>query len=79
MKIALKHQFDDATGKLMRSIHKLSLRQRLVIYTGITPFNFPAMVPIWIFALAIACGKVRLRDGLWQKALARAHTVTIGS
>src|SRR3954453_4324957 len=33
-----------------------SIRQPLGVVAGITPFNFPAMVPIWIFANAIACG-----------------------
>jgi malonate-semialdehyde dehydrogenase (acetylating)/methylmalonate-semialdehyde dehydrogenase len=32
------------------------LRQPLGVVAGITPFNFPAMVPIWMFANAIACG-----------------------
>ncbi len=33
-----------------------SLRQALGVVCGITPFNFPAMVPMWMFPLAIACG-----------------------
>jgi malonate-semialdehyde dehydrogenase (acetylating)/methylmalonate-semialdehyde dehydrogenase len=33
-----------------------SIRQPLGVVAGITPFNFPAMVPIWMFANAIACG-----------------------
>jgi malonate-semialdehyde dehydrogenase (acetylating)/methylmalonate-semialdehyde dehydrogenase len=33
-----------------------SLRQPLGVVAGITPFNFPAMVPLWMFPLAIACG-----------------------
>jgi malonate-semialdehyde dehydrogenase (acetylating)/methylmalonate-semialdehyde dehydrogenase len=33
-----------------------SLRQPLGVVTGITPFNFPAMVPMWMFPVAIACG-----------------------
>ena len=32
-----------------------SLRQPLGVVAGITPFNFPAMVPMWMFAVAIAC------------------------
>ena len=32
------------------------MRQPLGICVGITPFNFPAMVPLWMFPLAIACG-----------------------
>jgi len=33
-----------------------SMRQPLGVVAGITPFNFPAMVPMWMFAVAIACG-----------------------
>jgi malonate-semialdehyde dehydrogenase (acetylating)/methylmalonate-semialdehyde dehydrogenase len=33
-----------------------SVRQPLGVVTGITPFNFPAMVPMWMFPVALACG-----------------------
>lgn len=33
-----------------------SLHQPLGVCVGITPFNFPAMIPLWMFPLAIACG-----------------------
>ncbi|MEV5479735.1 MULTISPECIES: CoA-acylating methylmalonate-semialdehyde dehydrogenase [Streptomyces] len=33
-----------------------AIRQSLGVVAGITPFNFPAMVPMWMFPLAIACG-----------------------
>lgn len=33
-----------------------SVRQPLGVCVGITPFNFPAMIPLWMFPLAIACG-----------------------
>jgi malonate-semialdehyde dehydrogenase (acetylating)/methylmalonate-semialdehyde dehydrogenase len=33
-----------------------SIRQPLGVVAGITPFNFPAMVPMWMFPIAIACG-----------------------
>ena len=32
------------------------LRQPLGVVAGITPFNFPAMVPMWMFPVALACG-----------------------
>jgi malonate-semialdehyde dehydrogenase (acetylating)/methylmalonate-semialdehyde dehydrogenase len=37
-------------------IDNWSLRQPLGVCVGITPFNFPAMVPLWMFPIAIACG-----------------------
>ena len=33
-----------------------SLRQPVGVVAGITPFNFPAMVPMWMFPMALACG-----------------------
>jgi malonate-semialdehyde dehydrogenase (acetylating)/methylmalonate-semialdehyde dehydrogenase len=35
-----------------------SIRQPLGVVAGITPFNFPAMIPMWMFGVAIACGNV---------------------
>ena len=32
------------------------MRQPLGVVAGVTPFNFPAMIPLWKFAPAIACG-----------------------
>ena len=39
-------------------VDSYSLRQPVGICAGITPFNFPAMVPMWMFPIAIACGNV---------------------
>ena len=49
----LKGQYSDNVGG---GIDNWSLRQPLGVCAGITPFNFPAMVPMWMFPLAIACG-----------------------
>jgi malonate-semialdehyde dehydrogenase (acetylating)/methylmalonate-semialdehyde dehydrogenase len=49
----LKGQMSDNVGG---DIDNWSLRQPLGVCVGITPFNFPAMVPMWMFPLAIACG-----------------------
>jgi malonate-semialdehyde dehydrogenase (acetylating)/methylmalonate-semialdehyde dehydrogenase len=37
-------------------VDSYSIRQPLGVVAGITPFNFPAMVPMWMFPVAIACG-----------------------
>lgn len=37
-------------------IDSYSIRQPLGVCVGITPFNFPVMIPLWMFAMAIACG-----------------------
>jgi malonate-semialdehyde dehydrogenase (acetylating) / methylmalonate-semialdehyde dehydrogenase len=49
----LKGEFTDAAG---RGIDMYSMRQPLGVVAGITPFNFPAMIPMWKFCPAIACG-----------------------
>ncbi|MDQ2080175.1 CoA-acylating methylmalonate-semialdehyde dehydrogenase [Xanthobacteraceae bacterium Astr-EGSB] len=49
----LKGEFSDSAGP---GIDLYSLRQPLGVVAGITPFNFPAMIPMWKFAPAIACG-----------------------
>jgi malonate-semialdehyde dehydrogenase (acetylating)/methylmalonate-semialdehyde dehydrogenase len=49
----LKGEYSEAVG---RGIDAVSLRQPLGVVAGITPFNFPAMVPMWMFPVAIACG-----------------------
>ena len=42
--------------QVSRGIDVYQLKQPLGVVAGITPFNFPAMVPMWMFANAIACG-----------------------
>lgn len=49
----LKGEFSEQVG---HSIDAVSFRQPLGVVAGITPFNFPAMVPMWMFPVAIACG-----------------------
>ena len=46
----------DFTENVGTNIDSWSTRQPLGICAGITPFNFPAMVPMWMFPMAIACG-----------------------
>jgi malonate-semialdehyde dehydrogenase (acetylating)/methylmalonate-semialdehyde dehydrogenase len=49
----MKGEFSDSAGP---GIDLYSMRQPLGVVAGITPFNFPAMIPMWKFAPAIACG-----------------------
>ena len=49
----LKGEFTEGAGP---GIDMFSMRQPLGVVAGITPFNFPAMIPMWKFAPAIACG-----------------------
>jgi malonate-semialdehyde dehydrogenase (acetylating)/methylmalonate-semialdehyde dehydrogenase len=49
----LKGEFTEQVG---RGIDSWSVRQAVGVCAGITPFNFPAMVPMWMFPVALACG-----------------------
>jgi malonate-semialdehyde dehydrogenase (acetylating)/methylmalonate-semialdehyde dehydrogenase len=49
----IKGDFNDQVGT---GVDTYSMRQPLGVCVGITPFNFPAMVPLWMFPIAIACG-----------------------
>src|SRR5207342_463003 len=49
----LKGDYTQGAGP---GIDVYSMRQPLGIVAGITPFNFPAMIPMWMFGVAIACG-----------------------
>ena len=46
----------DYTEQVGSAIDSWSMRQPLGVVAGITPFNFPAMVPMWMFPIALACG-----------------------
>ncbi len=50
---ALKGEYTQGAGP---GIDVYSMRQPVGIGAGITPFNFPAMIPMWMFGVAIACG-----------------------
>ena len=49
----LKGEFTDSAGP---GIDMYSMKQPLGVSAGITPFNFPAMIPMWMFGPALACG-----------------------
>ncbi|HEX6894456.1 MAG TPA: CoA-acylating methylmalonate-semialdehyde dehydrogenase [Bryobacteraceae bacterium] len=49
----LKGEYTEQVGT---GVDSYSIRQPLGVVAGITPFNFPAMVPLWMFPVALACG-----------------------
>ncbi|HEY6738550.1 MAG TPA: CoA-acylating methylmalonate-semialdehyde dehydrogenase [Actinopolymorphaceae bacterium] len=74
----LKGEFSDQVSS---GVDAYAFRQPLGVVAGITPFNFPAMVPMWMHPIAIACGNTfvlkpserdpsasRLVAELWQRA-----------
>ena len=46
----------DYSDQVSTDVDTFSFREPLGVVAGITPFNFPAMVPMWMFPVAIACG-----------------------
>jgi len=52
-----KGEFAENVGS---GVDSFSMRQPLGVAAGITPFNFPAMVPLWMFPVALACGNTFL-------------------
>jgi len=46
----------DHSASVGTNVDSYSMRQPLGVCAGITPFNFPAMVPMWMYPVAIACG-----------------------
>ena len=49
----LKGEYSEAVAQ---NVDSFSVRQPVGVVAGITPFNFPAMVPLWMYPIAIACG-----------------------
>ena len=49
-------QLGEAAQNVASSVNTHTLLQPLGVCVGITPFNFPAMIPLWMFPMAIACG-----------------------
>ena len=46
----------DMSAGVSRAVDSYSLRQPVGVAAGITPFNFPVMVPMWMYPVALACG-----------------------
>ena len=72
----LKGEFSE---QVAGGVDTYSLRQPVGVCVGITPFNFPAMVPMWMFPIALACGNTFIlkpseRDPSASVLLARLAT-----
>jgi malonate-semialdehyde dehydrogenase (acetylating)/methylmalonate-semialdehyde dehydrogenase len=46
----------DYSEQVSTGVDTFTMRQPLGVVAGVTPFNFPAMVPMWMYPIAIACG-----------------------
>jgi malonate-semialdehyde dehydrogenase (acetylating) / methylmalonate-semialdehyde dehydrogenase len=54
------HLLGDALGNIARHMDCVSYRRPLGVTVGICPFNFPAMIPLWMFPLSLVCGNVMI-------------------
>ncbi|WP_435103652.1 CoA-acylating methylmalonate-semialdehyde dehydrogenase [Arhodomonas sp. AD133] len=50
------HMLGETMEQVARNVDTTSWRHPLGVCAGITPFNFPAMIPLWMYPLAVACG-----------------------
>ena len=62
----LKGEFTENVGT---DVDSWSIRQPLGVCAGITPFNFPAMVPMWMFPMAIACGNTFVLKAIRERSI----------
>ena len=67
---ALKGEYTEGAGP---GIDVYSMRQPLGVAVGITPFNFPAMIPMWMFGVAIATGNAFILKPSERDQIGRAH------
>ena len=51
-----EHQKGESLSQVAENIDGITVREPIGVCAGISPFNFPAMVPMWMFPIAIACG-----------------------
>ncbi|PKA63999.1 Methylmalonate-semialdehyde dehydrogenase [acylating], mitochondrial [Apostasia shenzhenica] len=49
-------QMGEYVSNVSNSIDTFSIREPLFVCAGICPFNFPAMIPLWMFPMAVTCG-----------------------
>jgi len=72
----------EMSADVSSGVDSYSLRQPLGVVAGITPFNFPVMVPLWMAPIALACGAVRGRDqGVGRQVevgVGQHHRVVLG-
>ena len=67
----------ETVENVARGVDTYSLTQPLGVTLGITPFNFPAMIPLWMFPLSIACGNAMILKPSEQVPLATMRLVEL--
>lgn len=67
----------ETAENVARGVDTYSITQPLGVTLGITPFNFPAMIPLWMFPIAIACGNAMILKPSEQVPLATMRLVEL--
>lgn len=60
-------QMGEFVENVSSGIDTYSIRQPLGVCAGICPFNFPAMIPLWMFPMAVTCGNKFILKTLTEK------------
>ena len=67
----------DSLNDVAREIDCKTIRQPIGVCAGITPFNFPAMVPMWMYPFAIACGNTFVLKPSEKVPMTAARTIEL--
>jgi malonate-semialdehyde dehydrogenase (acetylating)/methylmalonate-semialdehyde dehydrogenase len=67
----------ETVENVARGVDTYSISQPLGVTLGITPFNFPAMIPLWMFPLSIACGNAMILKPSEQVPLATMKLIEL--
>ena len=67
----------ESAENVARNVDTYSIHQPLGVCAGVCPFNFPAMIPLWMFPLAVACGNAFILKPSEQTPLAAMLACTL--
>ena len=67
----------ETVENVARGIDTISLQQPLGVCCGITPFNFPVMIPLWMIPIALACGNTFIVKPSEQDPLSTMRVVEL--
>ncbi len=70
-------QMGEFSENVANEVDTYTLRQPIGVCVGITPFNFPAMIPLWMFPMAIVCGNTFVLKPSEQDPLSTQELVTL--
>ncbi len=69
------YQMGDFAENVAGGIDCYTIRQPLGVTAGICPFNFPAMIPLWMFPVATACGNTMVLNKILTQSINQSQVV----